>query len=198
MKRAGRWSLNILACLLLAVFLASSGLWIRSYWRADVFQVRHSWSWEFDSNQGKFNVSCSIYSLGYVVNPPSGNPWIVRVGPATPASDSLQFKHFDMPVYRNTWIHRSFGLFETTSYAGAGSAIGTISKGRGVFFPAWFLVAVSLPLPVWRAVTTIKASRLRRRAASGQCLKCGYDLRATPGRCPECGAIAAVKEIISN
>jgi hypothetical protein len=48
--------------------------------------------------------------------------------------------------------------------------------------PYWVIIAISSLLPLlWLA------RRLRNRHAPGCCRKCGYDLRATPERCPECG-----------
>jgi len=53
-----------------------------------------------------------------------------------------------------------------------------------------FIVGV----PYWLAcslLASLPAFRWRRRGpTAGLCSACGYDLRATPDRCPECGAIA--------
>jgi hypothetical protein len=56
-----------------------------------------------------------------------------------------------------------------------------------VAVPYWFVVPICLagPAVVWRR------RRLRRhRAELGLCIACGFDLRATPDRCPECGAVS--------
>jgi hypothetical protein len=59
------------------------------------------------------------------------------------------------------------------------------SNGSGEFgLPLW--VPASL-LVVISFIAGAVAEAQRRRSGRGRCAKCGYDLRASPRRCPECG-----------
>jgi hypothetical protein len=60
-------------------------------------------------------------------------------------------------------------------------------KGGRPFFllmlPLWFPTVIFVLLP---AICFARWYR-KRAAVKGRCAACGYDLRATPDRCPECG-----------
>ena len=53
-----------------------------------------------------------------------------------------------------------------------------------VTFPAWVPVALAGVLPAFSLVGLVRRSR---RGRAGLCRNCGYDLRASTERCPECG-----------
>ncbi len=53
--------------------------------------------------------------------------------------------------------------------------------------PLWMPVLLAAPLPVARL---LRYWRRRRGVIPDRRCVCGYDLRATPERCPECGAVA--------
>ncbi|HZL36418.1 MAG TPA: hypothetical protein VFC78_13950 [Tepidisphaeraceae bacterium] len=57
-----------------------------------------------------------------------------------------------------------------------------------VVIPLWLAAIMMGALPIlWVRRRAARAKSLR--AGHRQCRRCGYDLRATPDRCPECGTI---------
>jgi hypothetical protein len=56
---------------------------------------------------------------------------------------------------------------------------------RYLFLPLWFLAAMFVIPPL----AGYLRFRRKRRRTEGKCSLCGYDLRATPDRCPECGKV---------
>lgn len=66
----------------------------------------------------------------------------------------------------------------------------TPTRDASVTFPYWVLLVPLLGFPLLWA---FRRSRLLLRRVRGQCSACGYDLRASIQRCPECGTVLHTK-----
>ena len=189
--------LQLLASLSLLLALATAGLWIRSAWRIDVILHRRDVRTASDGWSGTSaitNLSSRAGRIGFqkksaefegVYNPRAGE-----------FKDADRWKFSSDPVATGGLSDsRSFIAEATSSGWRAEGAARQGGPGRSrdfsarVQIPHWFLVFLFSLLP---AVRVIRWQLRRRRARelgpdARPCPSCGYDRRATPTRCPECG-----------
>jgi hypothetical protein len=184
---------TILRVLSLVLLVATVAAWVRSYWVGDYIRVHAP----IGSGGSVGHRITHFWSAG-------GQVKVERVDvtmPATPANEDFAiFGAFSSRAWDVTEPEpRDFfyppqgptdvlaGLRVATHDRQVGSA--TV-RGWGVIVPLWLPVLL-LTLPT---VATVRSRRRRKaNARAGLCPQCGYDLRATPARCPECGMVPVVK-----
>lgn len=180
MNRIGRYILNGLTVLSLLLCVTTVGLWVRSYF---VFDAVNYVSWDFfyparvTSLHGHF----AFVTLDMQVQPDTrGWSYENKRANTNEISDFLLLTDF-FKLTRNLRI----GIFKWLS--------GEIRDGKTVGASVLVIphATMTATFAVFPLTWLIKLIRTRRRARvrSGNCLECGYDLRATPDRCPECGTV---------
>ena len=197
MRRLGGYIFSLLATVSLLLFLAVCVLWVRGYFVFDQIAVtdrrqgpprtvmedgheveEHGEQVEravaVTSGRGRvalgFERSTEIQSEN-----PEGFSWDQArpSGPIPPQGDGwLNRLGFDFVM-----LYRDFDPGQSSTTVGA-------------VVPSWSAALLTAVLPTIMFARLRKRRLVRRRLASGQCAHCGYDLRATEGRCPECGTVS--------
>jgi len=194
MKPRTRRVLNGLTILSAVLFLLIVVMWVRSLWVSDNFSLSRWHEWGLESNCGAIVLSVSMQFPAEITS--TGK--VSQIGPAQAFSTQWKFSHYQLPAYHGpTWLTlfprlgRIIARSSWTFYSPYGPPqVGLASEGPALILPDWLLAVVTAVMPLRWLVKFRRHRRRQLRLARGQCLTCGYDLRGTPDRCPECGKTA--------
>jgi hypothetical protein len=187
--------LNLLTLLSLLLCVAAVALWVRSHVGEDLIG-HHSWFVDpsYPENQER-RVRCAGATQGVAV---VGDVRVWEYGrPAAPVPGGSAWFFNDQ--YGHQWpldnvvshAAQSHG-FEWVRWDSPPTPGFSGVAGWAVTVPLWAVAALAAFPAVCRSFALARKLRQSSRQRRGHCGRCGYDLRATPGRCPECGTAASV------
>lgn len=193
-SRVKRRLIRIFCGFLLLLCTAEIVFWVRSYWTWDVisFEARRTSCVRFMAYRGAFQVGLN---LGEGAFPWGFNIWTCPI------------PEIDHPkIHLERWFH----LWAYWSDYGPPSQPWLIRIGSRAEYDVHQSLSVkdvSIEMPSWLTLTLTSipliipirnALRRKKRTARGLCVACGYDLRTTLDRCPECGTVPPSKQAISS
>ena len=194
MKRLVRILLVALSVVSLLLCAAVVAVYVRSYFVAETFD------WVSPRRDGMRHVYWVRGRIGLAV----------QTNAMTPAQMRMMNVEFNPPAgvqYRRQGAeHRrdrpddlepGWSWFRPTADRGWGGfryragRLGVFSNLRQWVVPFWALAAVLGPAGAIALLHLRRRLREWRMRGENRCVGCGYDLRATPDRCPECGRTVA-------
>jgi hypothetical protein len=170
-----------MAAVSLLLCVASVALWVRSYWAADEYSITGA---TFVSTQGM------LFGMGPAGPiPPEMLPRNPRPAPrgyqrVAPFHVGPSRISPSLPGFQSSFEFAGVSWFRTL---GGKIPRGYIAPHWQATAPHWVGVVLFGLLPSIVLLSWLRSRKLRLTV--GCCKSCGYDLRATPDRCPECGAI---------
>lgn len=168
-----------------ALLIASLFFWARTGWVSDVWSRAKAESGKF-STLGVTSANGSI-SIEHRRVDLRGLELQEDVGDLLPPRDP-QPPTIVIPAGW-TYSALSGGAFTFGNFAWESSDHSNSLRIRRLQIPCWFLALLGVPMTVYSALGFRNHFRRHRRRAAGLCLLCGYDLRGSPDRCPECGKL---------
>ena len=194
MRRIGRYIFNGMVVLSLVLCVATVALWIYSYWSvAPLLKWTHGEKWELIAQRGSLIVDNEPQVRDEYVRDLSRTSALIADLDREIAERSAGGKPKEFAAWRalgdaQDRRRRAQEYYDARTYGFvAGRTAPVTHRVLHLAVP----VAVSMLLP---CVVTYRVGRRRRRLRRGLCTGCGYDLRATPDRCPECGTPAPRRE----
>lgn len=169
--------LNLLTFLSLLLCMAVVVLWVRSHFIGEWLGKRYltrtanriaATDWRMWTGRGSVELSIRRFHWGELADWPSDPRGEWRLVRDKPPADVAAAGPLPSPLNQI-----GFGVRWETTHEGM--------FDRAVAMPLW-LVSVLLG-----ACPIIWLYRRLRGHREGHCQRCGYDLRGSPGRCPECG-----------
>ena len=171
---------TILPALSLLLCVAVVVLWVRSYWRHDTASCwRGRYACSFGSSGGAIVLS---FPLDYYRNMPPGVHYHYHAFRQSPGRTMSMYRAGRPGVLGVAWYYDPPRSYPYDNRDGV--------TFRVLVFPHALLAGMLFILPLAWAVSARRRRQRVVRLRLGRCASCGYDLRATPGRCPECGTAA--------